>query len=281
MIAKLAIETFLHHNLNTNFEIERLNDRSVRRNLSIHRKDVYLVTSGGNRYILLHFSSQYKTIYLNYIRAREVLGKLVRGDKWVTDKDNLLILLPYLGPAFDKPDISALGKITDFLSITYQPTRFKDFETPRYISKVLENNEGASQFVELKRVLFTINGKKMRFEYGPGIEDPSFSNFTDGVEKTYLVDLDNFSNNVNLDYEFGFLAADINLEFPGRSYDLKSLEQITRRKINRILFGIGYISRLATVVLDFNAGESILEERVKEIVQEIEGRCLELFKTLE
>lgn len=258
--------------------IERLDDRSKRRNLSFRRKNVYQVVSGNNEYVLLHFSDKYKIIYHNYLKAREVLGRLLQGDRWIIDKKNLLVLLPYFGQVFKKPDEDNLRQIIRFLSDTHESVRLEGFTTPRYISGILSIKNDYFQFSNLRKLVSGFAG--MRFELGPGVEDPAFNNFTGGVERAYLVDLDNFGVDINLDYEFGFLAADIDLEFSGYNYNAADFERISGQKVDNLMFHIGYLSRLATIILDFEAGESVSKDGVEEIYHEIEDIGLKLLKTL-
>lgn len=269
---------FLQSNGIMDPRIERLDDRSKRRNLSLHRKNVYQIVSGNNEYILLHFSDRYKIIHQNYLKAREVLGKLLRGDRWIVDKKNLLILLPYLGPVFKMPDEDDLKQITKFLSDTNESFKFGGLTIPRYISGILSINNDYFKFSNLRKLASDLVGTRIRL--GPGVEDPAFNNFIGGIERAYLVDLDNFGVDINLDYEFGFLAADINLEFPGYKYNLVDFERISGQKIDNLMFYIGYLSRQATIFLDFEAGEPVVKDGVEKIYHEIEDISLELLNTL-
>lgn len=277
---------FLLNHVGDNYHLTRLNDRSNRRSLDVHRKDVYLVEASGKpNFVLLHFSSKYKTIFQNFLDARNVLGNKVVGDQWVVAKENLLILLPHLGSVFESPDEKSLVLIIDFLKETNEPIRNEDFVTPRYISNLISINDNQFTHKNLSKLIKLIWDRKIKFGYGAGIEDPSFRNFTSILSQTYLVDLDNFTTKVNLDYELGFLAADVDLEYGDKiampSKSLFEFQIIADKEINKIQFYLGYVSRLGTILMDYLSGENLSEDYFNEVGKEIDGLSLELLSTLE
>lgn len=276
---------FILEHLGGNFKLIRLDDRFKRRGMGVHRKDVYLVkVSNRPNSVLLYFSSKYKTIFQNFMDARDVMGNRVVGDKWKIDKENLLILLPYLGSVFDKPSNKSLISIITFLRETNDPVKFDNFKIPRYLSNLFSLNNNRLNLSQLNQLIALICDKKMKFGYGPGVEDPAFRNFTNVLDRAYLVDLDNFSTKISLSYELGFLAADMGLEYGGitneLSVELQKFERTANIKINKIQFYLGYLSRLGTILIDFLSDVKVSVDFVTEVGEKVEDLSLELRSTL-
>lgn len=270
---------FISKNTDTNFRARRLADRSKRQGLTMHRKSVYLITSPPNKkLVFIHFSRQYETIFRNYLAAQVKLNHLVMGDQWQIDRSNLFILIPYLGRGFGSPDPSSLQKVIRKLGQINKPSRLGIFNPPRYMADLVELNKPLSRLTltNLERLTKEMMRLKTVVSLGAGILDPAFSNFTELNGQIYLVDLDNFGSEINLDYEVGFLMADVDVEF---RKTLVSCYSNSKKLVFTPCYWIGYISRLATILIDLIRSQRRLNDYELSICQKIESISSYLLKT--
>jgi hypothetical protein len=272
------VRNFLDRYIDDSYTLIRLADRHKRRGLNGHRKAVYLVVDVlGQKSILLHFSDKYRIIFDNYLLAKEVILKGATDSEWVVDKTNLFILMPYLGEVLPLNKNQSLVQIIRFLKKIYESHNIASFEVPRYLTDLLRLNSEKQKFsfIQLERLLRQVGEGDIKYSSGFGVLDPSFRNFTHLEDRVYLVDLDNFSKDINLDYEIGFLLADTDLELESKfALDLDNYLQMISKMadmpLEPIPFWIGYVSRIATNLVDILRGERDLGPQDIEIVKTIE-----------
>lgn len=279
------MQQFLKTNLDGFTNLTRLNDRFQRKKLQKHRKKVFLIETGSvEKWIVLRFSKRYKTIFDNYLNARDFLLDQVRGQDWLVDEPNLFIMMPYLGSNFISLDSGALGKIAHLLLGINTPSKISRFSTPRYLKNLIELNSSYNIFelANLAKVVKKIEDGELSYAHGPGVQDPALNNFTHLNNEIFLVDLDNFSTEVNYDYELGFLLSDIDLEVKKElasdmNLRMRTISEDIHGELDSFPFWIGYISRIATNLIDVFDSETkpdILESSINLTIEEICGYLL-------
>src|SRR3989338_9445571 len=150
------LQKFLKTNLIEGARLTRLDDRSKRKNLQEHRKNVFLVETGsGEKWVLLHFFRKYKIIFNNYLKAKGVLSGRIRGQDWIIDEPNLFILMPYLGNNFVSVDSETVKKIARLLLDIYVPSTTRRFSTPRYLKDLIGLNFHLGNINRCPRRLYT------------------------------------------------------------------------------------------------------------------------------
>lgn len=283
-IISKATEEFLEQNVQGDYSIQRLNDRAIRRQLKISRKNVYLVKSELADYVLLDFSSNYKAIFNNYLAAKDSLKDRVEGRHWKINRRLLLILMPFLGNNLNLSDRHSLKRVYELLVKINGRGDLIGYYQPRHLSSPQSFNgdlipESLANFVNY------ISLKRPRFRLGNGIEDPAFYNFTERNGGVYLIDLDNFSSRINIDYELGFLMVDVDLLiFDRGNRSLKSLVNSAKSinyEVDITMLLTGYVSRLTTVLLDYFSGEAIDPGSLGSICLQIDELCADFLSTFE
>jgi hypothetical protein len=98
--------------------------------------------------------------------------------------------------------------------------RFKSNQTTNINFRYLNLLQGSIKEIGLQvnlvnLALHKVNQflKQNSFTLGCGIEDPALSNFTILNNKIALVDLDNYSEDIHLFYEIGFLLTDLEIKY--------------------------------------------------------------------
>ncbi len=257
------------------YSVTRLNDRFFREKLSGSRKIVYLIQNNlDKKNILLKFSKKYKKIFINHTIALHYLGKFLFKKEWIIDEANLLIKMPYFGKNLSIEDNKSRNKIVNLLKKINGPPNFDFFKVPRYISDVIKLNstKPVFNFIILEKVINLM--EKKRIAYGYGVEDPSFNNFTIAKNKVFLVDLDNFDTAININYEIGFLDADIDITSGKSSIENSKFDH----QYEMYLFG--YISRYSTILIDYLSGKKIDSKQIIFCKKVIKKTCLHLLKIL-
>lgn len=275
ILRNMRYNQFLKKHLNEDYKIIRLDDRSKRRGLRLHRKEVYKVYTNSERYILIRFFENYIKLFENYLTAQKVLKEIVKSSMWKVNRSDLLILIPYLGDNFRESNPQVLLEIIGLLENIYRSDGIRKTECSRYIDSVLFLNNTKFDLSGLESFANNILNGSYKSKFGYGIEDPAFNNFTSHNKKCYLVDLDNFSGNINLDYEIGFLTADVDVEFNNMnnfSTTTKFYKEFIPREIDELQFEIGYRSRLCTIVIDVLEGEKTQENLLPEVFQRVNSR---------
>jgi len=253
--------------------IKRLPTRDIRENLDEVRKKLWEVSIFSIlKLVVLRVSKNYEAIYYKHITGSQSCKKshLCVSNHYLDLPFLKLSIIAWRGREITetfkrlktKDKLNLVQEILDYLyclNSQNQKTINVNLQNYRYLTLFIDEldklNRKKSALVQRK--LNLLFGRHPHTIVGFGLEDPVLSNFNLFRDKLCLVDLDNFSKTINLFYEFGFLLADLEIDYKCEQADLKKCWELYRRnkkiilkKSNKIHFLLGYVSRYAILFLN-------------------------------
>jgi len=230
------------------FEIRRLPTRDIRENLMNSRKKAWSFKLGRYEGVILSFSRDYIQLYLNYLQGLKKINLSGNHKKYMHNKLFRFIITSYI-PSNSSSDLhTSYSIISNFLTKLNRANQKKLTPSFRYVHMAIDLVENEATSFKNKQILQTLHKivkLQKDFRVGPGIEDPVLSNFILNDSGCHLIDLDNYSGKVSLNYQLGYLAKDIELDFD-KSFHVN----LPNNNENKIMFFIGSISRLINLVLN-------------------------------
>ncbi len=262
---------------------KRLTDRGFRRGIPAYRKNVFRIFSNNNTYILIKIlNKKYKPIWNKNIKGVNICQDLkINAQRLIQKKETSLeLLVSDVGENIAEfkekkiPHLISLGIIE--LKKLNQHKQYKlNFHLPRYLKKLLTIKKDGylREFDCVFKISSELSDIKIENLYGYGLEDPSITNFCYKDKKVSLIDFDNFRENINFEYELGFMTADLlfinKIKFSNQknleNYFFKFIrDEYKKIKVDdrlKIQFFTGMLSLFSTLMIDYKNKEG--EAKIK------------------
>lgn len=227
----------------------QLPTRDIREKLSYPRKQAWHIKIGPFSLVMIYFAKNYKQLYENYLQGIGVVNINGKFKKYINNRLFRIILLSYISPNNPLNNTQTnFNIISRFLTQLNKKGQKKLISRFRYIQMTiisLEIEQLDQRTNKILKTMIKINSYPQKVIVGPGVEDPVLSNFIVNNNDAYLVDLDNYTNQVNLYYELGYLTKDIQIELH------KNFKGIIPNNLDdKVMFNIGKVSRLINLFLN-------------------------------
>lgn len=240
--------------------IRSLESRDITQALKQYRKSVFLAEKNKIKVVVIKINSEkYRPIFDKYLKALSQQNTFL-PELLQTNSSEMTLVVSYEGKNILKSKTSYAEAVRNLKTINLNNHKSVALQIPRYVVQYNQQCILYEQLIDLREMYqelaSTLRLANIYIEVGDGIEDPSLTNFCRGTKTVCLVDLDNYSNFVNFEYELGFMFTDL---FVRREIDFDTEKLLTYIKkyydgtlsdINTLLIYIGSISMLTTLVLD-------------------------------
>jgi hypothetical protein len=201
--------------------MQRLKDRGFRKNDPNYRKQVFMYTEEGSRYVLTRIvDPKYEPLFLKNIQAYKLMNEHGFRPLLVRSNEELLeFTTTYEGEEINTQDYLDPDKLRAILMNCFGLVRdlnlinrsYGTLSLPVYLQNFLSlTNENRSFMIYLRDALLRVQGSSISAQLGFGISDPVLSNFVvNNNGSVSLIDLDNLELEQDVLYSAGFLFEDI------------------------------------------------------------------------
>jgi hypothetical protein len=255
-----------------------LPDRAVRQGLSDYHKRVDLIESRGDRRVVITITVEsYLPLYEANLAALKRVAELgVEAPSIISSsRADRELTVTYAGPPAPRTSFAMRLAIRYLATLNNRGPRVLFASVPRYVWRTAQILSGADDPLrkDYEGLISMLSSCGLRFEYGPGFEDPAPTNFTHRGPHVCMVDFDHYSEDVNLHYEIGFLLAGCVTDVGHHVMSLPDLAQVADHWLGLRLFNLardarfqlllGYLSLLSTLVWDANNRGGAAVERLR------------------
>lgn len=271
--------------------IRNLESRDIAQGLKHYRKSVFLAEKNNRKVVVIKINSEkYRPIFDRYLKVLSQQSTFL-PELLQANSSEMTLIVSYEGKNILNSETSYSEAVVNLKKINQNNHKTVALQIPRYVNQCSRQCLLDEQLIDLRGVyqelVSTLSLANLDIEVGDGIEDPSLTNFCKGIKNVCLVDLDNYSNTVNFEYELGFMFTDL---FVRKEMDFdteKLIAYIQKFHIgslsdkNKLLVYIGSISMLTTLVLDFVDKKSNSVSKFKKYnktLYEIISSCTDMIK---